>query len=85
MLNAGTWLQGSTYQIATERLPVSSLWRVLHMHALGRKRQTTGYGVGYVVNLLRQGLADRPMGLKDCDKGGQLLSAYLTLVLCIGR
>jgi hypothetical protein len=37
------------------------------------------------MNLLCQGFADRPMGLKDCDKDWQLLSAYLALVLRVGR
>ena len=85
MLKAETWLQRSTYQIAPECLPTRSLWRVLHMDSLGRKRQTTCYCLGDLANLLCQGLADRPMGLKDCDKDRQLLRPYLTLVLCIGR
>lgn len=85
MLKAETWLQRSTYQVAPECLPTGGLWRVLHVDSLGRKRQTTCYCLSDLVNLLRQGLADRPMGLKDCDKCWQPLSAYLALVLCVGR
>lgn len=85
MLEAETWLGRSTNQIATKRLPTCGFGCVLHMNSLRRERKTAGYCLSDLMNLLRESLAYRPMGLKDCDKGRQLLRGDLTLVLCIGR
>lgn len=75
MLKADTWLQRSTHQIPTERLPTRRLGCVLHMHPLWWEREATGYCLRDLLHLPCQGFANWPMGMKDCDEGWQLLGA----------
>jgi len=84
VLKSETWLQRSTYQMAPECLPTSRLGCILNMDSFWRTGQEICYYLSDLINLLRQTLTDRPMGLKDRDKGRQLLRPKFTLVLRVG-